>query len=269
MPKAHLPQPPIVRSFALAKCVLLITAWVAPVRAQSQSTIPSETITLPSLRQPVEILIDHWGVPHIFAKNEADLFFAQGFNAARDRLFQIDLWRRRGLGRLAEVFGPAFVEQDKATRLFLYRGDMDEEWAAYGPDARQIAQKFVEGINAFIDWLAQHPDRLPWEFKKLNYSPARWAAEDIVRIRSHGLTRNLTSEVARSKVMCAADLKSDEIRLGLQPPWQPQAPPGFDPCLPTGVLKVFALATEGVILRPADQALKPALHSLWPSLPLM
>jgi len=55
----------------------------------------------------------------MYAKDEADLFFVQGFNAARDRLFQIDLWRRRGLGRLAEAFGPAFVEQDKATRLFL------------------------------------------------------------------------------------------------------------------------------------------------------
>src|SRR5579859_6107320 len=70
------------------------------------------------LKQPAEILVDRWGVPHIYAKNVDDAFFVQGFNAARDRLFQIDLWRRRGLGRLAEVFGPAFVEQDKATRLF-------------------------------------------------------------------------------------------------------------------------------------------------------
>jgi penicillin amidase len=89
--------------------------------ATKQADAP-ETTSLPSLHQPVEILLDHWGVPHIYAKNEADLFFAQGFNAARDRLFQIDLWRRRGLGRLSEVFGPSFVEQDRATRLFLYRG---------------------------------------------------------------------------------------------------------------------------------------------------
>jgi penicillin amidase len=234
--------------------LLSVTATLAAAQDAKQVTPPpaSETIRLEGLRQPVEILIDRWGVPHIYAKNEADLFFAQGFNAARDRLFQIDLWRRRGLGRLAEVFGPAFVEQDKASRLFLYRGDMDEEWAAYGPDARQIAQKFVEGINAYIDWLGQHPERLPWEFKKLNYSPAKWTAEDVVRIRSHGLTRNLNSEVARSRVMCAADLKSDEIRIGLQPPWQPQAAPGFDPCLPRAVLKVFTLATESVTLRPAE-----------------
>ncbi len=65
-------------------------------------------VTLPAagLKQPAEILIDPWGVPHIFARSRDDAFFAQGFNAARDRLFQIDLWRRRGLGQLAEVLGP-------------------------------------------------------------------------------------------------------------------------------------------------------------------
>jgi penicillin amidase len=254
MLKAYLHHPRrTVRSSALAISVLLVAVCVAtvPVHAVPQSKVPSEIIPLPSLRQPVEILIDHWGLPHIYAKNEADLFFAQGFNAARDRLFQIDLWRRRGLGQLSEVFGPAFLEQDKATRLFLYRGDMDKEWAAYSPDAKQIAEHFVAGVNAYIDWLAHHPDRVPWEFKELNYAPAKWSADDVVRIRSHGLTRNLDSEVARSRVMCAADLKSDEVRLGLQPPWQPQLPPGIDPCLPKDLLKVFALATQEVRLTPA------------------
>jgi penicillin amidase len=251
MPKAYLQEPRrIVRSSALAIGVLLMAAWVdsVPAHAGPPSPIPSETIALPSLRQPVEILIDHWGVPHIYAKNEADLFLAQGFNAARDRLFQIDLWRRRGLGQLSEVFGPAFVAQDKATRLFLYRGDMDKEWAAYGPDAKQIAEGFVAGVNAYIDWLAHHPDRIPWEFNELNYAPAKWGADDVVRIRSHGLTRNLNSEVTRSRIMCAADLKLDEVRLGLQPPWQPQVPPGIDPCLPKDLLKVFTLATQEIRL---------------------
>jgi penicillin amidase len=250
--KSHQQRPPrIVRSFARAICLLLTLQLVVTVPAQAgrHRTILSETITLSNLRQRVEILIDHWGVPHIYAKNEADLFFAQGFNAARDRLFQIDLWRRRGLGQLSEVFGQAFVEQDKAARLFLYRGDMDKEWAVYGPSAKQIAENFVAGINAYIDWLAQHPDRRPWEFKELSYAPAKWSADDVVRIRSHGLTRNLSSEVARSRVVCAADLKSDEVRVGLQPPWQTQVPSGIDPCLPKDLLKVFTLATQEVRLR--------------------
>jgi penicillin G amidase len=226
---------------------LLLIICASPAATTNQT---EETISVPTLRQQVEILIDQWGVPHIYAKNEADLFFAQGFNAARDRLFQIDLWHRRGLGRLAEVFGPSFVEQDRAARLFLYRGDMSREWASYSKDAQQIAKNFVAGINAYIDWLDQHPESMPFEFKKLNYKPGRWAAEDVVRIRSHGLTGNLDDEVARAKMACVGDLKSDEIRVRLEPPWETQVPPGLDPCLPKDVLRVFNLATQEVRFTP-------------------
>ena len=79
MLKAHPQRAHIVRASALAKCVILVAVWVAivPAHAGPQSTtIPSETIPLPNLGQPVEILIDHWGVPHIYAKNMDDLFFA-------------------------------------------------------------------------------------------------------------------------------------------------------------------------------------------------
>jgi penicillin amidase len=210
---------------------------------------PTERIVGPQLHAAVEIVIDHWGVPHIYAKNEADLFFAQGFNAARDRLFQIDMWRRRGLGQLAEVFGLTFIEQDKATRLFLFRGDMKREWLVYSRDAESIANNFVAGINAYIDWLETHPERMPFEFKKLNYKAARWAAEDVVRIRSHGLSGNLEDEVARARTACVADVKLDELRLRLEPAWQTRVPEGLDPCLPKDVLKVFDLATEEVRFR--------------------
>ena len=234
-------------------CLALSFAVFAAQRVPRRST---DTIAIMGLRQPVEILVDRWGVPHIYAKNEPDLFFAQGFNAARDRLFQIDLWRRRGLGQLSEVFGPAYIEQDKAARLFLYRGDMQREWAAYSSDSAQVAGYFVAGINAYIDWLQKHPERMPFEFRKLNYTPAKWAPEDVVRIRTHGLTGNLNYEIARSKVVCAADLKSDRIRFRLQPEWQTQVPAGLDPCLPPDVLKTFVLATQEVRFTP--QALNAA-----------
>ncbi|KIA66837.1 penicillin acylase family protein, partial [Nocardia vulneris] len=74
------------------------------------------------LAAAVDILIDRWGIPHIYAATVDDVFFAQGFNAARDRLFQIDLWRRKALGQLAEVFGPDYVDDDRAARLLLFRG---------------------------------------------------------------------------------------------------------------------------------------------------
>src|SRR6202167_5950546 len=100
----------ILSRVRLAVAIVGFMAAAVVVPAQQKP----ETVQLAGLKQPVDILIDHWGVPHIYAKNEADLFFAQGFNVARDRLFQIDLWRRHGLGELAEVFGPEFVKQDKA-----------------------------------------------------------------------------------------------------------------------------------------------------------
>lgn len=211
------------------------------------------TLEVAGLEQPVEILVDRWGVPHIYAKSQEDLFFAQGFNAARDRLFQIDLWRRRGLGRLAEVFGHAYVEQDRAARLFLYRGDMYREWLAYGRDANRIATAFAAGINAYVEHVQRHPGQLPYEFKQFGYEPATWLPEDVVRIRSHGLTRNLNSEVARARVACKARLEDDAIRVGLQPPWQAEIPDGLEPCLPQDVLKVFRLATQAArIPRDAD-----------------
>ena len=75
------------------------------------------------LTAPVRVVRDTWGVPHIYAQNDGDLFFAQGFVQAQDRLFQMDLWRRSAQGRLSEVLGPNFIERDAMTRRMQYRGD--------------------------------------------------------------------------------------------------------------------------------------------------
>jgi len=230
---------------------LLVAGKAREARPACLKNIPSTTLAVAGLSASAEILIDRWGVPHIYAQTEKDAFFVQGLNAARDRLFQIDLWRRRGLGRLAEVFGPTFVDQDKAARLFLYRGDMDKEWRSYSSkgttEAREIAASFVHGINAYIDWLASHPELLPFEFKYLGYRPAKWAPEDVVRIRSHGLHRNLQSEVERANMACRAGVEEDTLRMPLEPPWKTTVPAGLDPCLPKDVLKVFLLATQAVV----------------------
>ncbi|RRO13222.1 penicillin acylase family protein [Saccharopolyspora rhizosphaerae] len=205
------------------------------------------TYQVSGLHGEVELIEDRYGVPHLYADSQDDVFLAQGFNAARERLFQIDLWRRRGLGLLSEVLGPDYVEQDRATRLFLYRGDMDAEWARYSDDAQHIATQFVTGINAYLDWLDDHPEQMPEEFDVLDYRPARWDPADVVRIRSHGLTRNLESEVERARVVCAAGVEADLVRQGLQPDHRTVVPDGFDPCaLPDDVLEVFDLATQDV-----------------------
>ncbi len=209
-----------------------------------KAVVLSQQILVPGLLQPVDILIDRYGVPHIYAANEDDAFFAQGFNVARDRLFQIDLSRRRGLGELSEIFGPSYLEQDRAARLFLYRGDMQQEWESYPLDAKRIATQFISGINAYIDLLTHHPELVPFEFKKFNYFPAKWSADDVVRIRSHVLTHNLLEEIMRAHVTCLAGLDVDVFRTELQPPWTTQIPQELDPCLPEDILTTMTLATN-------------------------
>src|ERR1051326_9227144 len=146
---------------------------IAAAVVSSAAEIPTLTMPAGGLKQPAEILVDQWGVPHIYAQNFEDLYLAQGFNAARDRLFQIDLLRRRGLGELAEVLGPGYMDQDRAARLFLYRGDLDKEWASYGPNAKRMAAAFVAGINAYIDWLPAQPGPTPEEFKLAGDTPSK------------------------------------------------------------------------------------------------
>lgn len=175
-----------------------VRSWVERNGVRSVHEPTSRIITVPGLSHEVEILVDTWGVPHIYAASEEDVFLAQGFNAARDRLFHIDLWRRRGLGLLSEVFGAAHVERDRAARLFLYRGDMRAEWLAYGSDTKAVASAFVAGINAFVTLAHEDDSLLPVEFKELGYLPSYWHASDVARIRSHGLFYNLEEEVARA-----------------------------------------------------------------------
>ena len=199
------------------------------------------------LERPAEIIVDEWGVPHIYADTHYDAFFVQGFNAARDRLWQIDTWRRRGLGLLSEVFGPRYVEQDRAARLLLYRGDMYREWLAYGSDAKRIAEAFTDGINAYIDLIAKRPELLPPEFELMDYRPARWRAEDAVRIRSHGISQNVGSEVLRARIVCLAGLDLASEWRTLEPEWELAVPDGLDPCgVPADVLDVFELGRREV-----------------------
>jgi len=204
---------------------------------------PSDAYRVHGLEQPAEILIDEWGVPHIYAKTHYDAFFVQGFNAARDRLWQIDSWRRRGLGELSEVLGPAYAAQDRASRLFLYRGDMYREWLTYGSDAKRIAEAFVAGINAFVDLTEAQPVLMPPEFGLLGYKPAHWTASDVVRIRSNGLWRNLTNEVERARILCSFPASVDALHKKLEPPWNPIIPEGVDLCsVPANVLDLYLLA---------------------------
>ncbi|WP_231908200.1 penicillin acylase family protein [Cupriavidus sp. USMAHM13] len=207
-----------------------------------------ERFAVPGLEKPASVLVDRWGVPHIYANTLYDAFTVQGFVAARDRLWQIDLWRKRGLGQMAKDFGPAYVEGDRMARAVLFRGDLYREWLAYGSDAKRVAEAFVAGINAYVALAEARPELLPPEFRVLGYKPARWRAEDIVRIRHHGLTTNFTGELDRAQLYCharAGAARADWLRRELDPQVEPRVPEGLDPCsVPVAELRrAYDLAT--------------------------
>ena len=221
-----------------------------------------ETLRLAGLDVEAEIRIDRWGIPHIRAANEKDLFFVQGFNAARDRLWQLDLWRKRGLGLLAADFGPGYLAQDHAARHFLYRGDMAQEWVSYAPDTQAICTAFAAGINAYVALCEADPERLPPEFALFGTRPSRWQPSDVVRIRSHALTRNGISEILRANIMALADAETDLLRFELDPPVSPKPEEGISLAdIPLAATRLFKLATAAVTFDKARLA--ASLDDVW------
>jgi penicillin amidase len=199
-------------------------ATLAPLDGRLSQT--SGTLQVPGLTDEVRIIRDRWGIPHIYAKNADDLFFAQGFVQAQDRLFQIDLWRRSTQGRLAEILGADFVDRDRLTRLMRYRGDMDAEWESYAPDTRRIATRFVAGINAQI---AAIGDRLPEEFATAGYRAEPWQPEDLLsRAEGFAMTSNASDEVFRARMAAAVGLERTNLLLPLAPPVMAPPPNGID-----------------------------------------
>ncbi|HEY6850592.1 MAG TPA: penicillin acylase family protein [Terracidiphilus sp.] len=153
-----------------------------------------QRLEVPGLKQPVEILKDRWGVAHIYAQNEADLFFAQGYNIASDRLFQLEMWRRQATGTIAEVLGSKELDRDIGNRLFTYRGDLTQELRWYHPHGAEIIQSFVNGINAYIAQTVTHPELLTPEFKILAIKPGLWTPAVVVS-RFNGLVGNIDEEL--------------------------------------------------------------------------
>jgi penicillin amidase len=234
---------------ALAPIAIAISAslvWQVAARAEP-GAIPTSVHRLEGLSSSAEILVDPWGVPHIYAEELYDVFFAQGFNAARDRLWQLDLWKRRGDGTLSEVFGPSFVEKDRAARLLLFRGDMHAEWLAYASDTKRIVTAFVAGVNAYIELTRRDPKLLPFEFELLDYAPALWTPETVVRIRSHGLLWNAESEASRARFLRRHPQETLALRERLQPPHALEVPAGLDlKAFPDDALRTYELARRGV-----------------------
>jgi penicillin amidase len=183
--------------------LFLLTA-IIPNLAIGQSQ--TDSLSIPGLRQRVEVVRDRWGVNHIYAGNEYDLFFAQGYCAARDRLFQFEVWRRQATGTLSEILGPNELKRDIGARLFAYRGDMRKELSHYHPRGEAIIRAFVDGVNARIAECQRDSTLLPFEFRTLGIRPGRWTPEIVVS-RHQGIRSNVQQElnIARAITRIGAD----------------------------------------------------------------
>ena len=188
--------------WAFAALVLL-----APTSLAAQPA--SQNLSLAGLHQPVEIIRDHWGIAHIYAKDEHDLFFAQGYNVAHDRLFQLEMWRRQATGTVAEILGPKEVERDIGNRLFTYRGDLTKELNWYHPHGALIINAFVDGINAYIDQTVRDPSLLTPEFAMLGIKPGKWTPAVVVS-RFNGLLGNVESEI--NMALAVKTLGADKVK---------------------------------------------------------
>ncbi len=239
------------RLFTMPVVACLVGAPGVPtVHAQG----PRESLEVPGLTQPVEVIRDRWGINHIYAQNEGDLFAAQGYTAARDRLFQFEVWRRRATGTVAEILGPRELNRDIGTRLHKFRGDLDAELNHYHPRGKQIVLAYVRGVNAYVDEVMRSPASLPIEFKMLGITPGRWTPEVVVS-RHQALTANAPDEAAHVRAIGAlggADklrellyLQGGDPTLALDPMIDPKT-------FPADVLKVYHAFRDPIAFEPGD-----------------
>lgn len=188
----------------------------------------SGTLHIRGLHEEVEIITDTYGVPHIYAQNEDDLFFAQGYIHAQERLWQMDFNRRLGSGRLSELFGPIALETDRfCRRLGLHRSAI-AEIERLSEHNKRMLNSYAQGVNTFIE---QNANKLAIEFTLLRTKPESWKPADSIqwaKMIGWNLSGNWETEVIRTRLVS---------RLGAEKAARLEA--GYDPThpliIPTGV----------------------------------
>jgi penicillin amidase len=233
----------MIRKFISVLALTSALALVAPPQSSSQNSTSNlearakaavavirGTFKVRGLRQSVRVQRDRWGVAHIYAQNEHDLFFAQGFVVAQDRLFQMELWKRSGQGRLAEILGPSAVQRDINARLLRYRGDMDAEYKSYAPDTKEILEAFTSGINAYIEEIQKVGGiGLPLEFQFAGFKPEPWKPEDCLnRMAAYSMTGNGSNELHNVQLVGLLGAEKAAELLEIDPPVKLDPTPGID-----------------------------------------
>ncbi len=226
----------MIKRLTLAISIILVSC----------KTNPSENLSIAGLEEPVEIVRDRWGINHIYAENEHDLFFAQGYAAAKDRLFQFEIWRRQATGTVAEILGERELQRDIGTRLFKFRGDLTTEMNHYHDNGANIITAYTDGVNAYIEEVMKDPENLPVEFKMLDIFPQKWTPEVVIS-RHQGLLGNIGEELEVG--MAVHKIGSEAVKDLLW--FHPKEPNlEIDPAIDASLLQNEILAVYNAYRRP-------------------
>jgi penicillin amidase len=205
-----------------------VTAGLAWLHSVARAALPvlDGDVHVAGLSAPVTVRRDAHGVPHIEAANQDDLFLAQGYVTAQDRLWQMDVFRRNANGELAEVLGAALVKHDTAQRVLRFRATARRIYNQLSADDRRRVDAYARGVNLFI---TQHPDGLPPEFRLLMYRPQPWSGADSISIGMmmvDMLDTHWDVKLAREQI--AARLNNPKLEADLYPvgSWRDRPPTG-------------------------------------------
>ena len=224
--------------------------------------------SLPELHEEVTVNRDAWGVPHIRASSPEDLFTAQGYVLAQDRLWQMDVLRRAAAGELSEVFGPIALLRDREFRPLGLRLAAEREAARLDPETRGMLEAYARGVNRYIE---ERRGRLPWEFLYMRYAPRPWKPADSLLIAGYmyqTLTRTWEAELKRAKVtelvdaerardLYVADASLDRVIVGEAAREAPAPNPAKKPAPTRPTPRAGAAGPAPLGLAPPPRAARP------------
>src|SRR5436305_6043744 len=193
----------LVLGWPLLILIVALVGGIAWLYAIARSPLPEldGTISVSGISGPVSVIRDNHGVPTIEAATLDNLFFAQGYVTAQDRLFQMDLFRRAASGELSEIVGNVTLKQDREQRILGLRAAAEKNASTATAADRAQFEAYARGVNAYID---SHRDRLQLEFRLLHYSPRHWTLQDSLVIAYQMIETLSTSPAAaltREKIL--------------------------------------------------------------------
>ncbi len=181
--------------------ILIFTLSVLAFALVSFGQSSASRLSLNGLKEEVTVRRDGRGIPYIEAKNDEDLYFAQGFVTAGDRLWQMDLLRRVARGESAEIFGKTTLEEDKRWRKLGFAKIVEDGFSSLSPPYQNVLESYTRGVNAYLATL--DANTLPLEFRILQYRPREWKSTDTLilgKILADGLSSTWQNDLLRASM---------------------------------------------------------------------